>query len=257
MFDSYIILYDKLGQTKYISAKELGHTDSTKSLSAIHSIGGRLLIVNSAKELFWQGTTPVKLQTSVDYSNDPFSDKKATLYYINNNVPKTIYSFHSDGTYQERLVDKKKNHYNYNTENGSVKVYTTDGVYELSGKSEQVTVIPLADQLMKSSYIRSLKVKKGNDSLDIILSKAGFNIKKGSSSVTYLFAGKTEIVKDSLDFQAYNIEANVNFQKDSTLVLSYTFNSDPAALPTHIYLFTYKNGGLMDICGAKNSITVW
>jgi uncharacterized repeat protein (TIGR01451 family) len=250
-YDNYFVKYDSSGGYSYIHQKNLSDYDTLTNWQNVQSIGDQLLVLTN-KKILW-GSLIMKQLTFdslkvATYPTNFFNDKKNTLYYIStlgsNNYK--ILTFHSDGTYQQRLQGKTIRNYHYNPENTTLTVYAQEGVFEISGKSEKQLTIPNYGKISNSSLIRSNSVQRGGYKLDILLTKRGICVNDGGNFTTHVFAENTSLGQDSLNFQAYYYNGrNYNLQDDSTLAISYNsslYDSTYSTTTSKCYLFKYKKG---------------
>lgn len=245
-YDNYLVKYDTSGGLQYLHANQLGDSDSTARWYATYATGNQLLIVKSNGKLAW-GTT--KLDTfsfaslGIEGSNSMFSDKQSTIYCVAGYYASgfTITSFHSDGTYQRRLVGKSIRNVYFDEKTATLTVYAKEGAYLLQAKTEKQFEIPSYTQLAASSIIKSKTLWLGNYKVEVLLSRRGIYVKEGNNASTYLFAGKQEINADSLGFPDYQLYKSVNLQEDSTLAFAYDFYNTSEG-KSFKYLFTYKKG---------------
>lgn len=240
-YDHYMIVYDSLGKTTYISAEEIGDADSTESWYSAYPVKDKWLVIKQSKFLW--GSKPLQSfpysQTGVysPYIYDLFYDKQSTLYWVQS--PIGISSFHADGTFARRLSDKVIKGYtrDFDTQ-GRVLVTTTSGLYALQGKTETQIQVPGYAQLLPSSTVVPFSLSKGNYRLEGVCTSKGFYVSNGTSSSTYLFSEKQEIGFDSL-WANVTTSSVVRLQEDSTLAFYYsTFYN---ASSKRGFLFKYKN----------------
>ena len=242
----YIITVDETKNIKYLHPKDLNDSDTIANYyyNNYQAIGNNLLIQTSNK-FIWGNTTYSHLNfadLSLKIENpNILTDYKTVIYSINNYSYSSsgyiIFAFFSDGTYTRVLKDTKIKSYAYDASSGTLKLYTQKGIFNSNGKIITPFEFTNSQKLLNSSEIQPFKITKGAILLNIIATTKGISIQENNTYRTYLFEGKSDINKDSLQFDTGIL---YNWQEDSTLVFCYYTPTNPTE--DFLYLITYKNG---------------
>jgi uncharacterized repeat protein (TIGR01451 family) len=231
-YHSYVAMYDKDGNQTYL----FQDPSDTTFLRQAHAVNGNVLIMPNTcygcqPFVYWNG---VKTPTS---ATQAFYDGDETIYCVQSGLD-GLHTFHSDGTDLARLAGKKVFHFEYDTLNKSLIVYSNDAVYKYKGKAESIIDIPNYS-FLKKEYLQTTQIDFKDSKYKLVLSKTGFSIGENNTYTTYAFNRHPELGQDSLEvISVYSKPAFI--QDDSTLVMVYK-KYNPTTSSTRYYLFTYKN----------------
>jgi len=242
--DYYVFRYDSLGQSSIIYPKDLGDSDTlgTWDWNKVTAVGGKMLIATLNK-FIWDSNPVKHIPFSTLGMTYPqlYHTKKGVIYAISNNSSQiSVVSFYSDGTYERRLADKRILNSYYHQSTGILTVYTSDGAYDLNGKTITLQSIPNSAPIFRSGSLTKRSFQLQGLSLEVLFTSKGFIVKEGNQYANTLFASNASIVYDSLFLPDGYYDQTAKLQEDSTLVIRY--NGPVTNTENRSYLFTYKKG---------------
>lgn len=238
-YDNYVVKHNSANQTTYVYPSEFGFTDTTAQFNLRGSIGGKVIISTTTSKFLWEGDH--KIYDNPKGRTSYVSDKKNTVFQFGIGAP-GITSFHSDGTIMQNRLAGKAIKGSYSAPDGSLRVYTTDGIYELTGKTEQLLPFPESEALFAQRQLYRKEVQLAGKKAEVVLTPKGFNVTEGTQSTTYLFASNSEVKTDSLSIPGRTTEGSIVVQNDSSIVITYVQDSAVVPYAACYYLFIYKNG---------------